>query len=72
LVKASLQTPPERTLIRGALAETLVTPWGFVAASIGLAGGVIALLLYIIAAAAVLRAMGWPAAKVYRRLEGRP
>jgi hypothetical protein len=46
-----------------------VTPWGFIAALIGLVGGVIALLLYIIAAAFMLGAIIWLAAKVYKWLE---
>jgi hypothetical protein len=46
-----------------------VTPWGFIAALIGLVGGVIALLLYIIAVALVLGAIVWLAAKVYKWLE---
>jgi hypothetical protein len=46
-----------------------VTPWGLVVALIGLLGGIVALLLYIIAVAIVLGAVIWLAAKVYRWLE---
>jgi hypothetical protein len=46
-----------------------VAPWGFIAVLIGLVGGVVALLLYIIAAAIVLGAVIWLAAKVYKWLE---
>jgi hypothetical protein len=46
-----------------------VTPWGLEVALIGLIGGVIALLLYIVAVALVLGAIIWLAAKVYKWLE---
>lgn len=59
----------ERAPYKGTLPHRAVTPWGFIAALIGLVGGVIALLLYIIAAAFMLGAIIWLAAKVYKWLE---